>query len=174
MVSHPGRVAAWLSLLKRSFPAYRTGKNSQKCPGGTRETASMAQVDLSSRFAWSSASGSEVLHENICSVIKELGRKLCFTRRRSQVRVLSRPPIISGDTGFPTKDGVVAAGGRGADPLLEGGLGQGWVIGWALHVSRRPARAADGFAGRGKDARSEGLCGNRRWTALSALDSRPL
>ena len=36
----------------------------------------------------------EILHQNICSVIKELGRKLCFTRRRSQVRVLSRPPSV--------------------------------------------------------------------------------
>jgi hypothetical protein len=37
----------------------------------------------------------KVLHKNISPVLKNLGWAVWFTRRRSQVRVLSRPPLKS-------------------------------------------------------------------------------
>ena len=37
----------------------------------------------------------ELLHENICSVIKGLARRRCFTRRRPTVQVRARPPSKS-------------------------------------------------------------------------------
>jgi len=46
-------------LAKRSLPWHHNKKNQKKCPAKSRETASTAELDLSSRFAWSSASGSQ-------------------------------------------------------------------------------------------------------------------